>query len=465
MHSRLKHIPKKRCLMSKWSPESWKDFALSQAPGWINDKTLKNTIGQLRKNPPLVFKDEIKLLKSRLSRVHDGEYFIIQGGDCAETFSDFSSNLIKNKLNILLQMSVLLSYTTSMKTIRIGRMAGQFAKPRTNSVEIVNNYEYPSYRGDAINGLDCNIKSRTPNPARMIKAYNQSAFTLNLIRSMINSGHTSILNASQWDLDFINKSPHFEEYNDIIYKIQKALSFIETVDRKSSSLDQIELYEFFASHEGLILEYEQALTRYDANDKKYYDHSGHMIWVGDRTRSINGSHIEFVSGIENPIGIKLGPSIECDELIEIIKKINPKNEKGKIILIARFGVDYIEAKLPKLINHINKNNLRVIWMCDPMHGNTYNNDQGIKTRHFNTIVKELELYMKIHKLFNTFPGGIHIEFTSENVTECLGGFQNINDNELLSRYETACDPRLNNQQSLELIFKLNELMKQGSYDV
>ena len=445
--------------MPKWTAESWKHYILNQAPGWINDETLKNTTSKLKDNPPLVFKDEIKLLKNRLAKVHDREYFIIQGGDCAETFSDFSANLIKNKLNILLQMSVLLSYTTSIKTIRIGRMAGQFAKPRTNSVEIINNFEYPSYRGDAINGLHCNIKSRTPNPERMIKAYDQSAFTLNLIRSMINSGHTSILNASQWDLDFINKSPQVDEYNDIINKIQKALSFIKTVDRKSSSLDQIELYEFFTSHEGLILEYEQALTRYDAIDKKYYDHSGHMIWVGDRTRSINGSHIEFVSGIENPIGIKLGPSIESNELIEIIKKVNPDNEKGKIILIARFGVEHIEAKLPQLIDTINENSLNVIWMCDPMHGNTYNNDQGIKTRHFNTIVKELELYMKIHKLCNTFPGGIHIEFTSENVTECLGGFQNIDDNELLSRYETACDPRLNNQQSLELIFKLNDLMK------
>lgn len=445
--------------MPKWTAESWKNYILNQAPGWTNDKALKNTTTKLKNNPPLVFKDEIKLLKTRLAKVHDREYFIIQGGDCAETFSDFSANLIKNKLNILLQMSVLLSYTASIKTIRIGRMAGQFAKPRTNSVEIINNFEYPSYRGDAINGLNCNIKSRTPNPERMIKAYDQSAFTLNLIRSMINSGHTSILNASQWDLDFINKSPQIDEYNDIINKIQKALSFIKTVDRKSSSLDQIELYEFFTSHEGLILEYEQALTRYDAIDKKYYDHSGHMIWVGDRTRSINGSHIEFVSGIENPIGIKLGPSIETNELIEIIKKVNPNNEKGKIILIARFGVEYIEAKLPQLINKINEKNLNVIWMCDPMHGNTYSNDQGIKTRHFNTIVKELELYMKIHKLSNTFPGGIHIEFTSENVTECLGGFQNIDDNELLSRYETACDPRLNNQQSLELIFKLNDLMK------
>ena len=451
--------------MSRWSLESWKNFILDQAPGWEDSRDLKNTTNQIRKNPPIVFKEEIKLLKKRLSKVHDGNYFIIQGGDCAETFSDFNGELIKNKLNILLQMSVLLSYKTSLKTIRIGRIAGQFAKPRTNPVEIFNNIEFPSYRGDAINSLDCNIKSRTPNPLRMLEAYNQSVYTLNLIRSIINSGYTNILNANEWDLDFIKQSPQVKEYNEIISKIQQTLSFIKTVNRKSENIKNLELYEFFTSHEGLMLDYEQALTKYDALDKKYYDYSGHMIWVGDRTRSINGSHIEFVSGIENPVGIKLGPSIDKHELIEIIKKVNPNNEKGKILLIARFGVQSIEDKLPEIIQLINKYELNVIWMCDPMHGNTFKNDQGIKTRHFNTITKEIELFMKIHKQMKSIAGGIHIEFTSENVTECLGGFQNIENNELLNRYETACDPRLNNQQSLELIFKLNDLIIKGSKNV
>ena len=450
--------------MSKWSLESWKNYILDQAPGWGASKDLKNTINQIKDKPPIVFKDEIKLLKKRLSQVHNGNYFIIQGGDCAETFSDFNGELIKNKLNILLQMSVLLSYKTSLKTIRIGRIAGQFAKPRTKSVEIFNNIEFPSYRGDAINSLDCNLKSRTPNPLRMLEAYNQSVYTLNLIRSIINSGYTNILNANEWDLDFIKQSPHVREYNKIISKIQDTLSFIKTVDRKSENIKNVELYEFFTSHEGLILEYEQALTKYDPLDKKYYNYSGHMIWVGDRTRSINGSHIEFVSGIENPIGIKLGPSIDKHELIDIIKKVNPYNEKGKILLITRFGEQSIEQNLPQIIQLVKKHKLNVIWMCDPMHGNTFKNDQGVKTRHFNTIIKEIELFMAIHKKMKSIPGGIHIEFTSENVTECLGGFQNIDNNELLNRYETACDPRLNNQQSLELIFKLNDIIK-GSKDV
>ncbi len=465
MHFKLKHTPKRKPKMSRWSLESWKQYILHQPPGWIQDIHLQRTLDTLRNKPPLVFKEEIQLLKKRLSKVHDGEYFIVQGGDCAETFSDFNTELIKNKLNILLQMSVLLSYKTSIKTLRIGRMAGQFAKPRTSPLEIKDGNEYPSYRGDAINSLECTQQSRTPNPERMIKAYEQSSFTLNLIRSMINSGYTNILNANQWDLDFIKQSPQIKEYNDVIQKIQKALSFFETVDDQTKNISRIELYDFFASHEGLILEYEQALTRYDAIDKKYYNYSGHMIWVGDRTRSIDGAHIEFVSGIENPIGIKIGPSINDGELIEIIKKINPENEKGKIILIARLGVEHIEDILPRLINKIQKHQLNVIWICDPMHGNTFKNDQGIKTRHFNTILKELELYMNIHKTSHSFAGGIHIEFTSENVTECLGGFQNIDNNTLMQRYETACDPRLNNQQSIELIFKLNDLMNKGSNNV
>ena len=451
--------------MSKWSLESWKNYILDQAPGWEDNKDLKNTTKEIKNKPPIVFKDEIKLLKKRLSKVHNGDYFIIQGGDCAETFSDFNGELIKNKLNILLQMSVLLSYKTSLKTIRIGRIAGQFAKPRTSPTEIFNNIEFPSYRGDAINSLDCNLKSRTPDPLRMLEAYNQSVYTLNLIRSIINSGYTNILNANEWDLDFIKQSPHVREYNKIIGKIQETLSFIKTVDRKSENIKNVELYEFFTSHEGLILEYEQALTKFDPLEKKYYDYSGHMIWVGDRTRSINGSHIEFVSGIENPIGIKLGPSIDKHELIDIIKKINPNNEKGKILLITRFGEQSIEQNLPEIIQLVKKYKLNVIWMCDPMHGNTFKNDQGVKTRHFNTIIKEIELFMNIHKKMQSIPGGIHIEFTSENVTECLGGFQNIENNELLNRYETACDPRLNNQQSLELIFKLNDLIIKGSKDV
>ena len=451
--------------MSKWSLESWKNYILDQAPGWEDNKDLKNTTKEIKNKPPIVFKDEIKLLKKRLSKVHNGNYFIIQGGDCAETFSDFNGELIKNKLNILLQMSVLLSYKTSLKTIRIGRIAGQFAKPRTSPTEIFNNIEFPSYRGDAINSLDCNLKSRTPDPLRMLEAYNQSVYTLNLIRSIINSGYTNILNANEWDLDFIKQSPHVREYNKIIGKIQETLSFIKTVDRKSENIKNVELYEFFTSHEGLILEYEQALTKFDPLEKKYYDYSGHMIWVGDRTRSINGSHIEFVSGIENPIGIKLGPSIDKHELIDIIKKINPNNEKGKILLITRFGEQSIEQNLPEIIQLVKKYKLNVIWMCDPMHGNTFKNDQGVKTRHFNTIIKEIELFMNIHKKMQSIPGGIHIEFTSENVTECLGGFQNIDNNELLNRYETACDPRLNNQQSLELIFKLNDLIIKGSKDV
>ena len=442
----------------KWNLESWKKRPIQQHPGWKGGPSISKTIKELNNSPPLVFKNEILLLKSRLVEAYNKEYYIIQGGDCAETFSDFNMELIKNKLNILLQMSVVLSYGTSKKTIRIGRIAGQFAKPRTDLTEIVNNIEYTSYRGDAINGIECSFNSRDPNPSRMLKAYEQSTYTLNLIRSIINEGYTHIYNADQWDLEFIKNSPQGKKYHDIIHEIQKALLFMETMGMNEKKDPRLELNEFFTSHEGLLLEYEQALTRYDRIDKKYFDYSAHMIWVGDRTRNLGGAHVEFVSGIENPIGIKIGPNIDKDEIVEIIQKINPSNEKGKIILISRLGLNNIENILPDLIKNINKNKLHVIWLCDPMHGNTFNNKYGYKTRHFNTILRELEIYVKIHKTFNSFPGGIHIEFTSEDVTECLGGYQNIDDETLLKRYETACDPRLNNQQSLELIFKLTDLI-------
>ena len=449
--------------MSSWNLESWKQLQIDQSPGWHNDSKLQTVIKQLSSQPPIVFKNEIILLKKRLQQAYEGKYFIIQGGDCAETFSDFNTELIKNKLNILLQMSIVLSYATSIKTLRIGRIAGQFAKPRTKLIEERNHEKYPSYRGDAINGIEFSEKARRPNPDRMIKMYEQSSYTLNLIRSMINEGYTDIHNANQWDLDFIKKSQQGKQYRQIIKKISKTLSFIKTMDLINNHNHRLELYEFFTSHEGLLLEYEQALTRFDANEKKYYNYSGHMIWIGDRTRNINGAHIEFVAGIENPIGIKIGPSIIPDELIKIIKKINPKNEAGKIILISRLGVKNIDEILPELIQKINENQLKVIWLCDPMHGNTFKNKYGYKTRHFNTILNELEQYMKIHKSLNSRAGGIHIEFTSENVTECLGGFQNINNDTLLNRYETACDPRLNNLQSLELIFKLTDLINTKEY--
>tara|TARA_Y100000588_G_scaffold394853_1_gene517824 strand:- start:4809 stop:6170 length:1362 start_codon:yes stop_codon:yes gene_type:complete len=450
--------------MSKWNLESWKQLSIEQSPGWERDDKLTKVLQSLMTKPPIVFKNEIILLKKRLKQAYNGKYFILQGGDCAETFSDFNTELIKNKLNILLQMSVVLSYATSIKTLRIGRIAGQFAKPRTHLVEQQNKEKYPSYRGDAVNGIEFSKESRSPDPKRMIRMYDQSSYTLNLIRSMINEGYTNIHNANQWDLEFIKSSKQGKQYREVIKKIQQALSFMKTMDLVNNHNHQLELYEFFTSHEGLLLEYEQALTRFDPRDKKYYNYSGHMIWVGDRTRDLDGAHIEFVSGIENPIGIKIGPNIIPDQLIKILKKVNPNNEEGKILLISRLGADKINDILPELIKKINENQLKVIWLCDPMHGNTFKNKYGYKTRHFNTILNELEQYMAIHKSLNTNPGGIHIEFTSEDVTECLGGFQNINNDTLLQRYETACDPRLNNLQSLELIFKLTNLINPKEYE-
>ena len=451
--------------MKNWNLESWKKYPVGQHPGWNKHPKINQIKYLLAKSPPLVFKNEIITLKKRLADVQDRKYYIVQGGDCAETFADFNAEIIRNKLNILLQMSIVLSYGTSKKTLRIGRIAGQFAKPRTKQTEIIDNIELPTYRGDAINSIEYNSKSRTPNPTRMMKAYEHASYTMNMIRSIINGGYTNIKNANDWDLEFIKSSDQGKKYHSIIDKILKAISFIDAVDNDRNKNTQFELHEFYTSHEGLLLDYEQGLTRYDYSEKKYYDYSGHMIWVGDRTRNIDGAHIEFLSGIENPIGIKIGPSIDDEELIEIINKVNPNNERCKIILIARLGIDNIDKKLPLLIRKIKKNKMNVVWLCDPMHGNTFNNQYGYKTRHFNTILNELEKYVNIHKSQNSFPGGIHIEFTGEDVTECLGGFQNINDNTLMQRYETACDPRLNNKQSLELIFKLTDLLNKGERDV
>ena len=341
--------------MKNWNLESWKKYNVDQHPGWNNHPDISQIIKLLSKSPPLVFKNEIKTLKNKLSDVQDGKYYVIQGGDCAETFSNFNAEIIKNKLNILLQMSIVLSYGTSNKTLRIGRIAGQFAKPRTKQTESIGSMELPSYRGDAINSIEYNVEARTPDPHRMIIAYEQASYTMNMIRSIINAGYTNIKNANNWDLDFIQSSPQSKKYHEIINKILKTISFIDAVDNSRFINTQFELYEFYTSHEGLLLDYEQGLTRYDCKERKYYDYSGHMIWVGDRTRNLNGAHIEFVSGIENPIGIKIGPSIDDEELIEIIYKINPKNEKGKIILISRLGIDNIENKLPSLIQKIRKN--------------------------------------------------------------------------------------------------------------
>jgi len=445
--------------MKQWSKFSWKNYVSQQQPKWPDNKEYKKIINEISTYPPLIFSEEAKILKKYLAKASDGKNFVIQGGDCAETFADFNSKSIRDKLKILLQMSVIIAHGASSNVIRIGRIAGQFAKPRSFQIESRENQSLPSYRGDAINDINYTLKDRTPDPSRIIKAYNQSAATLNLLRAFTSGGFSDLSKIKQWNEKFIENSNTDEKYNPIVKKINESVKFFETIGGyNSNNITSLKMAEFFTSHEALLLDYESALTHQDSLTKKWYCCSGHFLWVGDRTRNIENSHIEFLSGIDNPIGMKISPSISSGELLKLCDKLNPNNEKGRLTLISRMGVDKIYDHLPKLIEQIKSNGINVLWICDPMHGNTYKLKTGYKTRHFDTIVKEIDAFFDIHNELNTIPGGIHLEFTGEHVTECLGGADNIIDNDLENHYDTACDPRLNVNQSLELAYRITKLL-------
>ena len=442
-----------------WTPSTWRNYKALQQPTWKDKNSFQKVINEIEKYPPLVFAGEVQTLKEQLADAATGKGFLIQGGDCAETFDAFNANTIRDKLKIILQMSIVLTYGAACNVVKVGRIAGQFAKPRSSETESRGELTLPSYRGDAVNSIEFDIKKRTPNPKRMLKAYNQSAATLNLLRAFTTGGFADLNKVHLWNQEFIKHSPQGKRYKEIANKIDDALTFMEAVGINSASHSALKLTEFFTSHEALLLEYEQALTRQDSISKKWYTCSGHFLWIGDRTRQIDGAHVEFLSGVENPIGIKIGPSITAGELNKLCNKLNPSNEYGRITLISRMGADTIRKKLPTLIKSIKKNKHNVLWVCDPMHGNTYKLDNGYKTRHFDTILEELEHFFAIHKAERTVPGGIHFELTGENVTECLGGAHEISDFDLEKKYETACDPRLNNEQSLELSFLITDLLR------
>ena len=441
--------------MVKWKPNTWRNKQIAQQPDWDDKIGLEMVFDRISSYPPLVFSGEINNLKNKLKKAEQGKLFMLQGGDCAETFSDFNDNLIYNKLNLLASMSIILGYNCSKRTINIGRIAGQFAKPRTNLLETKNNISLPNYRGDSVNDIRFNDEGRRPDVNRIIKAYNQSAATLNLIRAYIDGGGTNIFQS------FLEQNEHNKiidkRYISIINKLEKTK---DTMLRFSAEnkLNRFFTNEFFTSHEGLLLEYEEALTRKNNIDNKWYNCSSHTIWIGNRTRDMNGAHVEFAAGIQNPIGIKLGPDLQTEELIHLINRINPNNESGKLILIARFGIEHIEKKLDKMIHAVKKNNKKVLWICDPMHGNTIIKN-NYKTRIYSDVINELQCFFKIHKSNGTIPGGIHIEYSSEHVTECIGGPDNINEQDLPNNYKTACDPRLNINQCIDLIFKVSELIK------
>jgi len=440
----------------KWTLNSWRDFPVRQLPHYEDGVALQSVEERLAGYPPLVFAGEARNLKDQLAEVCEGRAFLLQGGDCAESFLEHHADNIRDTFRVLLQMAVVLTYGAKLPVIKVGRMAGQFAKPRSADTETIDGVELPSYRGDIVNGIEFDAAARLPNPERQISAYRQAASTLNLLRAFAKGGYADLTEVHRWNQGFIADSPQGARYEAMANQISEAMDFMAACGISSLTAPQMSMVDFFTSHEALLLGYEQALTRLDSTSGEYYDTSAHMLWVGDRTRQPDGAHVEFLSGVKNPLGLKCGPSLEPNELITLLDKLNPENEAGRITLIARFGHENVEAHLPALIRKVTAEGRKVVWSCDPMHGNTVKASNGYKTRPVDRILTEVQRFMAVHHAEGTHAGGIHFEMTGQNVTECLGGAQAISEEDLSSRYHTHCDPRLNGSQALELAFLIAE---------
>ena len=440
----------------EWSRASWRNKDRIQMPSYGDEASLKYVEKTLNSYPPLVFAGETRTLKQNLGLVSEGKAFLLQGGDCAESFEEFSADLIRDTFKAILQMAVVLTFGAKLPVIKIGRMAGQFAKPRSSDFEVVNGIEYPSYRGDIINSIELNTTAREPDPKRMLTAYSQAAASINLLRAFSQGGFANIGKVHSWTLESTKKFDGYEKFSEIANKIAESIEFMHAAGITSRNTDALNKVDFFTSHEALLLEYEEALCRVDSTSGLPLAGSGHMLWIGDRTRQIDGAHVEFCRGVQNPLGLKCGPTLSPDELIRLIDKLNPENEAGRLTLIARFGADKVENYLPDLIRAVKKEGRNIVWSCDPMHGNTIKSDSGFKTRPFNKVLKEVQQFFEINRGEGTYPGGIHVEMTGKDVTECTGGVLPVEDNELSYRYHTACDPRLNASQALEMAFLVAE---------
>ncbi len=445
--------------MKTWSPESWRAHPIRQAPAYPNPARLAATEAKLHSYPPLVFAGEARRLKRALGMVADGRAFVLQGGDCAESFSDFTANIIRDTFRVLLQMAVVLTYGASVPVVKMGRMAGQYAKPRSTDAETIGDETLPSYRGDIINGPEFTPDARVPDPARMEAAYFQSAGTLNLLRAFASGGYADLHEVHRWNLGFVSRSPLVERYRDLAARIDETLAFMSAVGLTSSSTPQIRETDFYTSHEALLLPYEQALTRVDSTSGEHYACSAHFLWIGDRTRQIDGAHVEFLRGVRNPIGLKVGPSMDPDELVRLIDALNPADEPGRLTLISRMGAEKVGRSLPPLLRAVRRAGRRVVWLCDPMHGNTVNTASKVKTRSFDAILAEVRGFFDAHAAEGSWAGGVHVEMTGRDVTECIGGAHRLTEQDLSRSYETFCDPRLNAEQSLELAFLVAEELK------
>lgn len=442
-----------------WTPASWREKKAAQQPEWPDSAEFENVLKQISAFPPLVFAGEARALTTSLAQVADGKAFLLQAGDCAESFDSFSADVIRDKLRVILQMAVVLTYSSGVPVVKVGRIAGQFGKPRSSPTERVGDLDLPSFRGHIVNDIAPTASARAPDPQRLITAYHQSSSTLNLLRAFTKGGFADLTQVHTWTQEFVATSNEGRRYEVIAEEIDRAMRFMEACGINLKSEQRLHQVDFYTSHEALILGYEEALTRRDSLTGDWYDCSAHMLWIGERTRDIDGAHVNFLSGVGNPIGCKIGPSVTTDEVIALCEWLNPQRIPGRLTLISRMGVDLLGERLPPLVRAVRDAQHPVVWACDPMHGNTFTSESGRKTRHLDAVLGEISAFFGVHKAEGTWPGGVHIELTGENVTECLGGAEEILDADLDQRYETMCDPRLNARQSLDLAFQVAELLR------
>jgi 3-deoxy-7-phosphoheptulonate synthase len=430
----------------------------AQQPTYPDRAAVDGAVERLRTMPPLVFAGECDELKDKIAAVTRGEAFILQGGDCAETFAGVTADNVRNKLRVLLQMAVVLTYAASVPVVKVGRIAGQYAKPRSSDNETRNGVTLPAYRGDAVNGYEFTEAARVPDPQRLVDVYNSSAATLNLVRAFVTGGYADLRQVHTWNTDFVRSSPVGQQYEAMAHEIERALTFMQAI---GADPDEFHRVDFHSSHEALVLEYEHAMTRIDSRTEQPYDVSGHFVWIGERTRQLDNAHVELLSHIRNPIGVKLGPTTTPDDALALAAKLNPTNEPGRLTFITRFGAGKIRDGLPHLIEKVTAEGLQVAWICDPMHGNTFEASSGYKTRRFGDVIDEVQGFFDVHRALGTWPGGLHVELTGDDVTECVGGGEELTDMDLSARYESVCDPRLNRVQSLELAFLVAEMLRKS----
>ncbi len=442
-----------------WSPDDWRGLSAEQQPDWPDQAAVDEVLGQVAKLPPLVFAGEARTLQAALANVAAGHGFLLQAGDCAESFDVLSANAIRDKLKVILQMAVVLTYGAGLPVVKVGRIAGQFAKPRSSPVEMVDGVELPSFRGDMVNGVEPTPEARRADPARMLRAYHQAAATLNLLRAFTKGGFADLHQVHTWNQEFVARSPSGRRYEATADAIDRALRFMTACGVEVTATPALQQVDFFTSHEALLLGFEQAMTRQDSLTGCWYDTSAHLLWIGERTRQPDGAHVGFLAGVGNPIGVKLGPAVAPGEVVALCGRLDPQRVPGRLTLISRMGAERVEKLLPPLVSAVADAGHPVVWACDPMHGNTFVGPSGHKTRRFDDVMAELTGFFAAHRSLGTHPGGIHIELTGEDVTECLGGAHEIEDGHLSLRYETACDPRLNASQSLELAFQVAELLR------